>query len=154
MVALRALAEERVEIDVVAPDRDFFYRPLAVAEPFGTGRALRFDLAALAAGSGASHRLGSLVAVRAGEHRAILGDGESVTYDALLLALGARTRTALPGALIFRGSADTAAFAQILEEAARGAIGTLAFAAVGRHVAAPTLRARDSDRPEARRGAG
>jgi len=128
MVALRALAEERVEIDVVAPDRDFFYRPLAVAEPFGTGRALRFDLAALAAGSGASHRLGSLVAVRAGEHRAILGDGESVTYDALLLALGARTRTALPGALTFRGSADTAAFAQILEEAARGAIGTLAFA--------------------------
>ena len=33
MVALRALAEEKVDIELLAPDRDFFYRPLAVAEP-------------------------------------------------------------------------------------------------------------------------
>ena len=27
MIALRALAEDRVEITLLAPDRDFFYRP-------------------------------------------------------------------------------------------------------------------------------
>jgi sulfide:quinone oxidoreductase len=128
MVALRALAEERVEIELLAPDRDFFYRPLAVAEPFGTGEALRFDLSALAASCGARHRLGSLVAVLPSEHRVTVAYDDSLTYDALLLALGARRRIALPGALTYRGSEDTAAFSQILEEAMSGAVGSIAFA--------------------------
>jgi sulfide:quinone oxidoreductase len=33
-LALRALADERVAITLVAPESDFVYRPLAVAEPF------------------------------------------------------------------------------------------------------------------------
>ena len=128
MVALRTLAEERVEIELLAPDRDFFYRPLAVAEPFGTGETLRFDLAALAAGCGAQHRFGSLVAVSAPDHRATVGYGGSVSYDALVLALGARQRIGLPGALTYRGSQDTPAFGRILDEALSGAVSTLAFA--------------------------
>jgi sulfide:quinone oxidoreductase len=63
MVALRALAEERVDITLLAPDRDFFYRPLAVAEPFGLGQVQRFDLATHAQGCGARHELGSVVSV-------------------------------------------------------------------------------------------
>ena len=35
MLALRALAADRVSVVLVAPDREFVYRPLAVAEPFG-----------------------------------------------------------------------------------------------------------------------
>jgi len=128
MVALRALAEERVDLELLAPDRDFFYRPLAVAEPFGTGEVLRFDLAALAAGCGARHRFGSLVAVSAPDHRATVGHGDVLSYDALVLALGARQRIALPGALTFRGSQDSAAFARILDEVTSGAVGTIAFA--------------------------
>ena len=38
MVALRTLAEDRVDIELLSPDRDFYYRPLAVTEPFGAGR--------------------------------------------------------------------------------------------------------------------
>jgi sulfide:quinone oxidoreductase len=128
MVALRAIAEERVEIELVAPDRDFFYRPLFVAEPFGAGEALRFDLAALAAGCGARQRFGSLTAVSAPEHRATVGFGESLSYDALLLALGARGRVALPGALTFRGSGDSPAFSRILADAMSGSVGSVAFA--------------------------
>ena len=37
MVALRKLAGELVEVELVSPDADFFYRPLSVAEPFGRG---------------------------------------------------------------------------------------------------------------------
>ena len=102
MVALRALAEERVDIELLAPDRDFFYRPLAVAEPFGAGVSLRFDIRALATGCGARHRLGSLAAVSAGEHRATTAQGEPFAYDALLLATGARQYIAVPGALTYR----------------------------------------------------
>ncbi len=37
-LALRELAEERVEIELVGPEPHFWYRPLSVAEPFGLGR--------------------------------------------------------------------------------------------------------------------
>jgi hypothetical protein len=43
-LALRALAEERVAITPVAPESDFIYRPLAVAEPFRVGEVARFPL--------------------------------------------------------------------------------------------------------------
>ena len=127
MVALRALAEERVDIELLAPERDFFYRPLAVAEPFGTGEALRFDIRALATGCGARHRTGSLAAVSAREHRATTAHGESLAYDALLLATGARQYIAVPGALTYRGSQDSPAFSRVLGEALGGEVRRLAF---------------------------
>ncbi len=44
-LALRALAEERVWIDLLSPDPRFWYRPLAVVEPFGmrSSKRVRFD---------------------------------------------------------------------------------------------------------------
>ncbi|HKO75116.1 MAG TPA: FAD-dependent oxidoreductase [Gaiellaceae bacterium] len=127
MVALRALAQERVDIELLAPDRDFFYRPLAAAEPFGAGQALRFDIRALATGSGARHRLGSLAAVSARKHMATTAHGESLAYDALILATGARQHIAVPGALTFRGSQDSPAFSRVLAEVLNGDVKTLAF---------------------------
>ncbi|MGH3112741.1 MAG: hypothetical protein ACRDOP_04650, partial [Gaiellaceae bacterium] len=67
MVALKSLAGERVDVGLLAPDYDFLYRPLSVAEPFGAGRVHRFDLPSLAQGCGAWHALGSLVAVDDGK---------------------------------------------------------------------------------------
>ena len=37
LLALRALARDRVELVLVAPDVDFVYRPLLVDEPFLAG---------------------------------------------------------------------------------------------------------------------
>lgn len=127
MVALRTLAEDRVDIELLAPDRDFYYRPLAVTEPFGTGEALRFDIRALATGCGTRHRLGSLAAVSADKHRATTGHGDPLHYDSLILATGARQYIAVPGALTYRGSQDSPAFSRILAEALSGDIKTLAF---------------------------
>ena len=39
--ALRALAGESVRMTLVAPEREFVYRPMAVTEPFGRGPADR-----------------------------------------------------------------------------------------------------------------
>jgi sulfide:quinone oxidoreductase len=127
MVALRTLAEERVDIELLAPDRDFFYRPLAAAEPFGTGETLRFDIRALATGSGARHRIGSLAAVSAVQRRATTAHGESLAYDALILATGARQHIAVPGALTFRGSQDSPSFSRVLNEVLNGDVKTVAF---------------------------
>ena len=127
MVALRTLAGDRVDIELLSPDQDFFYRPLAVAEPFGRGGALRFDLRALATDCGARHRRGSLASVDAARHGAGSSTGESLTYDSLLLAMGARRQIALPGALTYRGSEDTAAFSRILDEARSREVQRLGF---------------------------
>lgn len=57
MVALRDLAGELVEVELISPDLDFLYRPLSVGEPFGVGDVLRFDLTSLA--RGAARRIAS-----------------------------------------------------------------------------------------------
>src|SRR4029453_637915 len=51
-LALRALAEDRVSVELLAPEPQFWYRPLAVAEPFGLGGGRRFGVLELAAGAG------------------------------------------------------------------------------------------------------
>jgi sulfide:quinone oxidoreductase len=54
--------------------------------------------------------------------------GETLRYDALLLALGATARPVLPGALTFRGHQDVGAFRSLLDEIEHGAVTKIAFA--------------------------
>jgi sulfide:quinone oxidoreductase len=42
VIALRRLAGDRTRITMVAPEAEFVYRPLTVAEPFGRGLAKRY----------------------------------------------------------------------------------------------------------------
>jgi sulfide:quinone oxidoreductase len=131
MVALRKLAGELVDIELVSPDADFFYRPLSVAEPFGLGTVLRFDLASLAHGCRARLSQGTLVAVEADARRVRTGRNASLGYDVLLIAVGARPREALPGALTFRGEADVRLFEGLLSDLDRGLVGKVVFAVPG-----------------------
>ena len=77
-LALRALAEERVQVELLAPEPLFWYRPLAVAEPFQLGSALHFELAALAAAAGATFSPGALASVDAARRVAHTGAGASI----------------------------------------------------------------------------
>ncbi len=43
-LALRALAEERVSVELLGSEPHFWYRPLSVAEPFALGEARHFEL--------------------------------------------------------------------------------------------------------------
>jgi sulfide:quinone oxidoreductase len=131
MVALRELAGELVEIELVSPDHDFFYRPLAVAEPFGLGDVLRFDLTSLVRGCGATHRLGTVVAVDAARHVAHTGLNAELGYDTLLIAIGARPREAVPGALTFRGEPDIPLISGLLDDLERGIVRRIVFALPG-----------------------
>jgi sulfide:quinone oxidoreductase len=131
MVALGKLAGELVDVELVSPDTDFFYRPLAVAQPFGLGEVLRFDLPSLARGCGARHSLGSVVAVRGEDKRVWTSRNASFTYDALLIAIGARPREALPGALTFRGEADVRLITGLLSDVDRGLARRVVFALPG-----------------------
>src|SRR5215831_1017239 len=131
-LALRTLAAERVAITIVAPELDFTYRPLAVAEPFRVGEARRFPLRPLVAAAGAELRQGGIAAVDPDRRVAVKEGGqEELPYEVLLLALGAVPREALPGALTFRGPGDGPALETLLEQAVDGELRSLVFALPG-----------------------
>ena len=126
-LALHELAEDRVDIELVAPEPLFWYRPVAVAEPFGLGEVRHFDLGELAEAAGAVFTLGALDSVDVVSREAHLTTGAVLEYDALLLACGGIPRPAVPGALTFRGPVDTDAFGELLAELENGAARRVAF---------------------------
>jgi sulfide:quinone oxidoreductase len=126
-LALRALGEDRISVELLAPEPQFWYRPLAVAEPFSLGEARHFDLAELAAAAGATFSPGAVTGVEVGAQRVQTSAGSSIAYDVLLVACGAIPSPAFPGALTFRGPADTERFRQLLEEIVAARVHRLAF---------------------------
>jgi len=114
MLALRALAQERVAIDLLAPEPRFWYRPMAVAEPFASGEVVQVDLARLAQSCSAGFTIGELVAVDPERRLAVAASGLELPYDQLVLATGASPEPALQDALTFRGPADVEAFDRVL----------------------------------------
>ena len=127
-LALRELAGERVSVALLAPEPHFWYRPLAVAEPFQLGKVRHFDLGALADEAGAIFTPGALVSVDAERRLAYTSPGGAVAYDMLLIACGAAPKPAVEGALTFRGPADTSRIEQLLAEIERGEVRRVAFA--------------------------
>jgi sulfide:quinone oxidoreductase len=127
-LALQALAEGEVSVELVAPEAEFTYRPLAVTEPFGVGEVKRFPLRKLTEAAGARLRTGSLAAVDPERKVVTLENGQELGYDILLLALGAQPREAITGALTFRGPQDGPALSALLDQTTAGAIHRIAFA--------------------------
>ena len=127
LLAARHLAQERLRIELLSPQRDFVYRPLAVAEPFGLGRAHRFDLAHLVAERGARYVPDALVAVDPDRHVALTRDGREIAYDSLVVACGAVSVEALPGALTFWGPPGGAEFRDLLRELESGGTRDVVF---------------------------
>ena len=131
LLALHRLAEERVEIELLAAEPQFWYRPLAVAEPFGLGELLGLDLGLVADELGAGLALGTLQAVDAEARTAETAAGVVLEYDVLLVAVGATPVEAVPGAFTFRGPVDSARFRSLLEELADGTARRVVFALPG-----------------------
>ena len=126
-LALRSLGEGRIGVEIVAPEPHFFYRPLAVSEPFGGQPVRRWELADLARTAGAGLIPGELVGIDADAHTAHLRHGPPVDFDALVLACGTRPEIAVPGSLTFRGPADVEALRGLLDRVGRGELRRLAF---------------------------
>jgi sulfide:quinone oxidoreductase len=126
--ALALRDEDRVSVELLAPDTEFTYRPLAVAEPFRVGDVRRFPLPVLVEKAGADLRRGTLVSVDVDRHVVRTGEGEELSYDVLLLALGARPRAVVTNALTFRGAGDGPALRALLDDALAGDVRHLCFA--------------------------
>jgi sulfide:quinone oxidoreductase len=131
LLALDHLAAERIEVELLAPNRELVYRPLAVAEPFEVGSAARFDLEAIATAHRATLHAAALASVDVARHTVTTDHGDELGYDVLAIAVGARQREAVPGAFTLIGERAFAAYAELLEQLRSGDAARVAFAVPG-----------------------
>lgn len=127
-LALEAIAADRVELLIVAPEPAFEFKPAAVGEPFGVSAVRRFDLAQIAVGIGAELLHGTASAVEADQRRLLVDGWRPVDYDALVLAAGAIPIGAVPGAITFAGPKDVPVFKALIGEMATSGASRLAVA--------------------------
>jgi sulfide:quinone oxidoreductase len=130
-LALRAFAGDAVRTRLIDPGRRFRIPATATGRAFGVGSVEDHPLADVAARAGATLTRGTVAAVDAPRHVVMLAGGRLLTYDALIVAVGAWAEPALPGALRFAGHADTEAIRSAVEDiaasVARGASPRLAI---------------------------
>ena len=126
-IALRRLAGDLVDVELLSPDEHFTYRPLAVALPFDETEVVRFDLVALAGELGASVTRAALTGIDTWRRLAHTSVNRDIEYDVLLIACGVVPRPSIPGALTFRGAGDADLVRKVLDEIAREEARSLAF---------------------------
>jgi sulfide:quinone oxidoreductase len=128
MLALRALAGQRLELELISPVPHFYYRALAVAAAFGAQPSSELSLASVAADTDALYTEDRVAEVKAGTRVLRLASGRTCEYDALIAAPGARPVEAIAGAITFGLKGSSERFRAILAEAEAGHIGKLVFA--------------------------
>ena len=111
VLALRAVAGPRVEMELLAPAAELVHRPVSVASPFGGPPAPRIALDRL----DVRQRRDALASVDPGSHKVTTRDGESLPYEILVVATGARSREGVPGAATFRGPMSVGLVEQAVE---------------------------------------
>lgn len=132
-LALQALGEGRVKLTLISPDVSFAYRPAATVEAFNDAPQASYDLREIALDLSATYHQGTLEAVAHQKHWVRLGSGAWLDYHYLVLAIGARVRIAVPGAMTFRDQRDLARFKALLDELGAGGMRRLVFAVPSRH---------------------
>ena len=129
VLALRALAGSRVTIELLAPSAELVHRPSSVTTPFGGGEAARVGLTRLADELGLTLHRDSLESVEPATHHVLTKGGDRVHYDVLVVATGARSREAVPGAVTFRGPMNAGAVEQVIERVVANPALRVAFTA-------------------------
>jgi sulfide:quinone oxidoreductase len=120
LLGLRAMAGDRVRITLAAPARDFSYRPLAVAEPFGLGHAYRVPLSQFADDADAELVVDAAVGVDDAAGRLRLREGGERSFDALLVAPGARAVSGVEGATTWWPGGDPDTYGGLLRDIDEG----------------------------------
>ncbi len=133
LLALHALAGDRVETTIVAPELKFINRSMAVAQPFHPPRVRGLRLQDTAADLGARWHRGRLDRVEHEQRRAITTEGDELLYDMLVLALGAHPEHEWHPqlALTFDGIGDDPDYRLLLHQLLEGRIRDVAFVKPG-----------------------
>jgi sulfide:quinone oxidoreductase len=120
LLALHAIAADRVTLRLVAPEPEFSYRPLAVAEPFALGHAHSVPLAEFAQEAGAEIVIDAVVEVDDAARQARLRDGGTLAFEALLLAPGGVAVAGVEGATTWWPGGDPESYGGLLRDVEEG----------------------------------
>ena len=127
MFRLHRLAGPRAQLTVLAANEAFSNHALDVLLPFATPHAPRRKLAALAAAAGAEVHRGCVASIDVDAHHVITDAGETVPYDALLLAMGAVPRAPMAHALCFGSDASRERMHGLVQDVEAGYVRRIAF---------------------------
>jgi sulfide:quinone oxidoreductase len=127
--ALRELAGERIATKLLAGSAEFVYRPMRVTEPFGGVVARHYPLEEIARDAGAELVLDTFKWLDADGRSVHTGGGETIQYDALLLAPGAVLRPAFSHALTLDDALLDEQLHGLIQDVEGGYVRSLAFLA-------------------------
>jgi sulfide:quinone oxidoreductase len=131
-LALADLAPDCTDVTVIAPDTEFVYRPMTIREPFAYSTAHRYPLAPIVHDAGAKLITGKLGWVDRVTRTIHSEAGESLEYDALMLALGASITKRYTHALTIDDRDLDETMHGLIQDVEGGYIHKLAFVAPGR----------------------
>jgi sulfide:quinone oxidoreductase len=127
LIALRDLGGDASRVTLLAPEPDFVYRPMSVAEPFCLGHAQRHPLASIARDFGATLVRDSLGEVDAAARTVITAGGDTIAYDSLVIAVGARHEAVYRNAITFGAEGAPDMLAGLLSDLELGHAKRIAF---------------------------
>ncbi len=127
LLRLRRLAGDRVQLTLVSPEEEFVCRPLAVREPFVLAGVRRYPLERIASDTGAKWIKDRLVRVDADACTVHTQGGRELSYDALLLAVGARESSPYEHAHVFTDHDPDQSFRGIVRDIEMGYASSVAF---------------------------
>ena len=127
LLRLRRLVGSSVDIDVVAPNDELVIRPLAVREPFAFGPPSRYELGRIVTDNDANWIKDTLGWVDRDAQVAHTGGGESLRYDALLIAVGARQLEAFEHVRTFRDAEADETYQGVVQDIEEGYSKSIAF---------------------------
>jgi sulfide:quinone oxidoreductase len=126
-LALRDLAGERVATTLLAPATEFVYRPLRVREPFGYSRARRYPLDDISRDIGIDLVRDAFKGLDPDGRIVHTEAGETLEYDALLLAPGAALRPGFTHAITLDDSQLDEQLHGLIQDVEGGYVHKLAF---------------------------
>ena len=131
LLVLRETAEERVDLDLLTPNAAFAYRQMEFASLFSRRARSALRPAPHRRRSGGDARSGSSrrrMARRAARDHA---EGKKLPYDSLLIAIGARLRVGVAGAITIGAPGLRRELMLLIDDLERGLAQSVAFAAPG-----------------------
>jgi sulfide:quinone oxidoreductase len=126
-LALNERGQGHTRTTLLAPNSEFSYRPVRVGEPFGRPEARNYSLARVAADLGLERKVDTLKWVDATKRLVHTEGGLALTYDVLLLALGARTYPSLAHALTLDPARLDEQLHGVIQDVECGSIRSIAF---------------------------
>ncbi|MGH2895571.1 MAG: FAD-dependent oxidoreductase [Solirubrobacteraceae bacterium] len=129
MLGLRALAGDRVQITLVAPELKFVNHSTSVAHTFAPPRACGVRIENIMVALGARWHRGLVDRVEHHHRRVITRDDAALPYDILVLALGARPDRdwSSNDVLTFHGGSDAPDYGLLLHRLEEGRVKKVAF---------------------------